>query len=128
MPSLYKPADYPVVSPYLIVTDAAATIGFMVEVLGGAELCRFPGENGRIMHAAVRIGDSVVMLADGADAWPPYPGQVHVYVADVDDTYRRALAFGAESLMEPVRKGDPDKRGGVRDAGGTSWWIATMQA
>jgi uncharacterized glyoxalase superfamily protein PhnB len=50
---------------------------------------------------------------------------VHVYVRDVDATYRRALEAGATSVQEPVQKGDPDKRGGVKDAGGTTWWIAT---
>jgi uncharacterized glyoxalase superfamily protein PhnB len=50
---------------------------------------------------------------------------VHVYVSDVDAAYRRALAAGATSVQEPVKKEDEDKRGGVKDAGGTTWWIAT---
>jgi uncharacterized glyoxalase superfamily protein PhnB len=48
-----------------------------------------------------------------------------VYVADVDATYRLALETGATAVQEPVQKGDEDKRGGIRDAGGTTWWIAT---
>jgi uncharacterized glyoxalase superfamily protein PhnB len=120
-----KPEGYTSVSPYLIVEDAAATIDFMTRVLNGEELRRMPAESGAIMHAEVRIDDTVVMLADGSEGWPPQPGHVHVYVADVDDTYRRALDAGATSVQEPVQKGDQDKRGGVRD-GGTTWWIATM--
>ena len=50
-----------------------------------------------------------------------------MYVADVDAIYARALAHGATSVQEPTRKGDADKRGGVMDAGGTTWWIATAQ-
>lgn len=53
------------------------------------------------------------------------PAPVHVYVQDVDATYQRALEAGAVSVQEPVRKDDEDKRGGVRDEGGTTWWIAT---
>ena len=77
------------------------------------------------MHAEVRIDDTVVMLGDGADGWPPVPSHVHVYVPDVDATYTRALEAGATSVQAPVKKQDADKRGGVKDAGGTTWWIAT---
>lgn len=125
MPSSYKPDNYSTVSPYLIVDGAEGTIDFLVKVLGAVELRRFPDAAGRIMHAEVRIEDTVLMVADGAEGWPPVPSHVHVYVDDVDAIYRRALASGATSVQEPVKKEDADKRGGVKDAGGTTWWIAT---
>jgi PhnB protein len=122
----YKPQDYSAVSPYLIVDGASRTIDFLVRVFDAVELRRFPGEDGKLMHAEVRVGDSVVMLGDSAESWPPIPAHVHVYVPDVDATYRRALEAGATSVQEPVRQdGDDDKRGGVKDAGGVTWWIAT---
>jgi uncharacterized glyoxalase superfamily protein PhnB len=65
------------------------------------------------------------MLADGGEGWPPIASHVHVYVPDVDATYRRALQAGAKSVQEPVKKDDADRRGGVKDPGGTTWWIAT---
>ena len=77
------------------------------------------------MHSEVRIDDTVVMIADAGDGWPPVPSHVHIYVRDVDATYKRALEAGATSVQEPVKKEDEDKRGGVKDAGGTTWWIAT---
>ena len=123
--SSHKPANYNSVSPYLIVNGANGTIDFLINVFGAVELRRFPGADGKLMHAEVRIDDTVVMLADGAEAWPPIPSYVHVYVRDVDATYKRALEAGAVSVQEPVQKGDEDKRGGVKDAGGTTWWIAT---
>lgn len=126
MPSSYKPQAYNSVSPYLIVDGASRTIDFLVQVFDAVEIRRFAGPAGQIMHAEVRIDDTVVMLADGAADWPPTPTSVHVYVADVAATYQRALAAGAESIQEPVKKDDADKRGGVKDAGGTTWWIATM--
>ena len=121
----HKPEGYTTVSPYLIVDGASATIEFLRNVFEAVELRRFPAPNGNVMHAEVRIDDSVVMIADGADGWPPVPSHVHVYVADVDATYKRALDSGATSVQEPVKKQDADKRGGVKDAGGTTWWIAT---
>ncbi|HEX7150780.1 MAG TPA: VOC family protein [Thermoanaerobaculia bacterium] len=121
----YKPSSYSTVSPYLIVNGASATIDFLVNILGGTEIRRFPAESGGLMHAEVRLGDTVIMLADATPDWPAVPSMVHVYVPDVDDTYRRALAAGATSVQEPVKKQDEDKRGGIKDAGGTTWWIAT---
>jgi PhnB protein len=120
-----KPDGYTTVSPYLIVHGAAGTIEFLETVFGAVELRRFATPDGSVMHAEVRIDDTVVMIADAADGWPPVASHVHVYVPDVDATYKRALAAGATSVQEPVKKQDADKRGGVKDAGGTTWWIAT---
>jgi PhnB protein len=125
MSTLYKPSGYSTVSPYLIVAGASETIAFLQRVFGAVELRRFPDETGKLLHAEVRIDDTVIMLADGGEGWPPVPSYVYVYVADVDATYRLALDAGATSVQEPVKKDDPDKRGGVKDAGGTTWWIAT---
>jgi uncharacterized glyoxalase superfamily protein PhnB len=121
----YKPAGYTSVSPYLIVGDASATIDFLARAFDAVELRRFPAPDGRLMHAEVRIDDTVVMLADATDDWPALAAHVHVYVRDVDAAYRRALEAGATSVQEPVKKDDADKRGGVKDSGGTTWWIAT---
>jgi uncharacterized glyoxalase superfamily protein PhnB len=123
--SSYKPAGYNSVAPYLVVAGASGTIEFLEQVFGATELRRFPDPSGKVMHAEVRIADTVVMLGDGGEGWPPQPAHVHVYVSDVDEVYRRALAAGATSVQEPVKKEDEDKRGGVKDAGGTTWWIAT---
>jgi PhnB protein len=126
MESQHKPANYSTVSPYLIVNRADATIDFLKRVFGAIELRRFPDESGKLMHAEVRIDDTVIMIADPVPPdWPPISSHVHIYVRDVDATYRRAMEAGAVSVQEPVRKQDEDKRGGVKDAGGTTWWIAT---
>lgn len=121
----HKPEGYTSVAPYLMVDGAARTIDFLVRVFGAEELRRFDAPDGGVMHAEVRIDDTVVMLTDGGGDWPPIPANVHVYVPDVDDVHRRALEAGAVSVQEPVKKDDEDRRGGVRDAGGTTWWIAT---
>lgn len=112
-------------SPYLLVDGVSATIDFLTEVFDAVEIRRFVNDNGRVMHAEVRIDDSVVMLGDANEKWPPVPGLVHVYVRDVDETYKKALGAGATSVQEPIKADDADKRGGVRDPRGTTWWIAT---
>lgn len=122
----YKPVGYPSVSPYLVVTDAAASIAFIEKVFHATEVRRYPDPSGkRLMHAEVRIDDSIVMLGDCAEQWPATQCHVHLYVPDVDAVYANALKEGATSLQEPVKKEDEDKRGGFKDAWGTSWWIAT---
>lgn len=126
MSASYKPDDYSSVSPYLICSGAAATIDFLKRVFNATELRKFPDDKGSLRHAEVRIDDTVVMLADEIPPeWPAIPSNVHIYVRDVDETYKRALEAGAVSVQEPVKKEDEDKRGGVRDAGGTTWWIST---
>lgn len=125
MESSHKPKSYSTVSPYLIVNGADATIAFLVEVFNAVELRRISDAAGKLIHAEVRIDDTVVMLADSGEGWQPMPAHVHIYVSDVDAIYRKAIAAGAISVQEPIKKDDEDKRGGVKDAGGTTWWIAT---
>ena len=118
---IWKPDGYASVSPYLVVAGAGRVIEFLKEAFGATELRRFDMPDGTIMH------DSVIMLGDGGGEWPAFPSWIHVYVADVDATFGRALEAGGVSVQVPVRKeGDSDKRGGVKDPGGNTWWIATQ--
>jgi PhnB protein len=125
MSTPYKPAGYTSVAPYLIVGNAGETLKFLTAVFGAKELRKFTDPSGRVMHCEVRVDDTVVMFAEGGGAFPPVPAHVHVYVSDVDAIYARALAHGAVSVQAPVKKDDEDKRGGIQDAGGTTWWIST---
>ena len=124
----FKPDGYNSASPYLIVDDAQATIDFLVAVFDARPLRVIPRGDGKLKHAEVRIDDTVVMVTDSIDGWPAVPAHVHIYVADVDATYARALKAGATSMQEPVRRDDSDKRGGFRDAGGTTWWVGQQLA
>lgn len=122
----YKPDGYSDVAPYLVVDGANDTIDFLARVFDATLVRRFDNADGTVMHAEVQVGDSVIMLSDRHPDWPAMPAYVHIYVPDVDAAYRRALDAGATSVQEPAQRGDPDKRGGVKDAGGTTWWIATQ--
>ena len=122
----HKPEGYPTVSAYLVVAGAQKVIDFAKRVFDATEQRRYDGPEGGVRHAELKIGDSVVMLGDAGEQCPPMPAFLHVYVENVDATYRRALEAGGVPVQEPVQKGDEDKRGGVRDPGGITWWIATQ--
>jgi len=125
--SAYKPQGYPSLSPYIMARGGQSVIDFVTAVFDATPLRRFDDGHGHIMHAEMRIDDSVIMLADAHGDWPAVPAWVHVYVADVDATYKRALAAGGSSVQEPQqRPGDPDRRGGVADPSGNQWWISTQ--
>ena len=122
----FKPESYTSVSPYLIVDGAEQSIQFLEHVFGAKRLRIQLGSHGEVSHAELRIDDTVLMLGESADGWPAIPSHVHIYVPDVDATYERALAAGAIPIKAPVQEQDSDKRGGFRDAGGTTWWIGTQ--
>jgi PhnB protein len=130
MTATFKPDDYTSVSPYLLVQGAQRVIDFLKQAFDAKELRRFDDPEGRIMHAEVRVDDTVVMMADAGGDWPAVPSMIHVYVPDVDVAYRRALEAGGESVQEPSQRGgdDPDRRGGVKDPAGNTWWISTQVA
>jgi PhnB protein len=122
-----KPDGYTTVSPYLVIKGAQRVIDFLKQAFGATDLRRYEMPDGTIMHAEVRIDDTVIMMGDAGEEWPAIPSFLHVYVPDVDATYARALNAGGVSVQEPVRKeGDPDRRGGVKDPGGNTWWISTQ--
>jgi uncharacterized glyoxalase superfamily protein PhnB len=79
--------------------------------------------NGRIVHASVRIGDSIIMLGDAPEASKARPTNLTVYLDDVDAAYQRALDAGAKSLREPMDAFYGDRVAGVEDSAGNNWWI-----
>jgi uncharacterized glyoxalase superfamily protein PhnB len=119
------PDGYHTVTPYLIVDRAAELIDFTKRAFGAEEMFRMPGRGGAIMHAEIRIGDSVVMLSDASTENPSTSTMIHLYVEDVDAVYQRALEAGASSLREPENQFYGDRSAGVKDAFGNQWWLAT---
>jgi PhnB protein len=120
------------VIPYLVVDNAAAAIDFYIAVLGAKERMRMPGPDGRIGHAEIEVGDSVIMLADHSEMSGPTPKElggspvtVMVYVPDVDATYERALAEGAESVSKPETQFYGDRSASIVDPFGHRWHLST---
>ena len=119
------PEGYSAVTPYLIVRGVPRLIDFLKQVFAAEELHRTALPDGTVMHAELRIGGAPLMMGEAGGEWQPLPGSIYIYVDDTDATYRRALAAGAVSVMEPADQFHGDRYGGVRDAAGNVWWIAT---
>jgi uncharacterized glyoxalase superfamily protein PhnB len=109
-----------------VVDGAQRLIDFLSEIFGAQVTRCFANEDGSIMHGEVQIDDTVVMLSDASDGFPAFPIWLHVYVPDVDATYHKALAAGAVSVQAPMKKDDPDRRAGIQDPTGNTWWLATQ--
>ena len=118
------PEGYHAITPYFTVVDADRMIAFMMGVFEGRVLVEDRSENGRVRHARVRIGDSIVMLNEAGDDYAANESQVHLYVVDVDATFKRALQEGASSLMVPNDRPHGDRMAGFRDPCANTWWIA----
>ena len=127
------PEGYYSLTPYLVCKGAAQAIEFYTKAFGAVEMVRMPGPGGRIMHAEVRIGNSMLMLSDEN----PEQGQmspssrggatasVMLYTDDVDATFNRAIAAGAKADMPPVDMFWGDRMGNLTDPFGHTWAIAT---
>ena len=132
MPVKPIPDGYQAVTPYLIVSGAARALDFYKQVFGATEIMRMPGPNG-IAHAEMRIGGSVVMLADespdmgykGPVALGGSPVSLMLYVADVDATFQRAVAAGAVQQRPVQDQFYGDRSGTLEDPFGHVWTVAT---
>lgn len=114
---------YRTVTPYLVVRDADAELTFLKTALGGVETSCHRNSDNTVMHAEVRIGDSLVMLGQAGGQWEPRPAALYLWVPDVDATYASALAAGATSESEPEDKPYGHRNAGVIDRNGVTWWI-----
>ena len=120
-------------TPHLVCADAAAAIEFYKTAFGAVELTRLPGPNGRLMHGAVRIGDSVLMLVDempehgalGPRSLKGSPVTIHLYVTDVDAAVAQAVAAGAKVTMPVADMFWGDRYGQLEVPFGHRWSVAT---
>jgi PhnB protein len=129
------PSGYHTVTPHLAVRDTAKAIDFYVTAFGAEELFRMPGPGGVVMHAELKIGDSIVMLGEenpemGASSPLTIGGSpvgLHVYVKDVDAAFARAGQAGCTVEMPPTDMFWGDRYGKLRDPFGHHWSLATHQ-
>ncbi|CAN7670603.1 VOC family protein [Duganella sp. Dugasp56] len=121
------------VTPHLVCEGAADAIEFYKKAFNAVETARMPGPNNKLMHAAVKIGDSIVMLADdfpdygglGPKALKGSPVTLHLYVKDADAIFAQAVAAGATVKMPIADMFWGDRYGQVTDPFGHHWSIAT---
>ena len=119
------PQDYGTVTPYLIVNGVPRLIDFLKETFHAEERARINDKKDHVGHAEVKIGNSMVMMADSTPQYTPIPSQLYVYVDNVDDAYRRAMRAGGTSEQEPTTQFYGDRTAAVKDPTGNVWWIAT---
>jgi PhnB protein len=127
------PEDYPRVTPYLIIDGASDAIDFYTKVLGAQERMRMPGPDGKLGHAELQLGNSVIMLADefpdmgavGPKSVGGTPVTLHVYVEDVDSVFDNAVASGAKEIRAVENQFYGDRSGQFEDPFGHQWNVAS---
>ena len=121
------PDGYHTVTPYFTVDDADRLIAFLSAAFGASLIKQNRTQEGRIQHARMQIGSSIIMLNETAKDYPANVSQMHLFVADADATFQAALSAGAVALMEPNDRPHGDRMAGVRDPCGNVWWIAAYR-
>jgi PhnB protein len=129
----YIPAGYHTLTSYLIVKGAAKAIDWYKDVFGATEIMRMPAPGGRIGHAELKVGDSVLMVADedqsmgytAPQAGSRSPVGILIYLEDVDSVYKKAKASGATIEQELTDKFYGDRSAGIADPFGHRWYIST---
>ncbi|WP_373988357.1 VOC family protein [Duganella sp. BuS-21] len=127
------PQDMHTLTPHLVCEGAADAMEFYKKAFNATEIMRMPGPNGRLMHGALKIGDSVLMLADdfpeygglGPKALKGSPVTLHLYVVDTDAAFQQAVDAGATARMPPSDMFWGDRYAQVTDPFGHNWAIAT---
>ena len=127
------PDGYPAITPYMCMQGASQAIDYYKSVFGAAERFRMPAPDGKIGHAEINIGGSVIMLADefpkmqfrGPRAFGGSPVHLHLYVDNVDGIIERAVAAGAKILRPVKNQFYGDRSGTIEDPFGHVWHIAT---
>lgn len=125
MATKHIPEGYSTITPYLIVDGAEKLIEFIENVFDGTLVMKMQDESGKIGHAEMKVGDSMLMLADAGEEWKPTQVMLHLYVEDSDSIYQKALDAGAVSVKEPADQFYGDRNSAVKDAFGNFWGIST---
>ncbi|MCC8981240.1 VOC family protein [Bradyrhizobium acaciae] len=117
----YKPVGWPSVIPRIVTPDLIGLVGFLRDVFAAQ------GEVRSGAPTEIRIGDSIILISDGGGVREAMPAFLYVYVQNTDETYRRAVAAGAESIETPADTPYCDRRAMVRDSWANVWQIATYR-
>ena len=120
------PDGYHSVTAYLTVPGVARLMDFLKQAFGAKEIERMQEPSGRVGHAQMKIGDTMVMIGEPQGPHQqPKPCNLYLYVENVDAVYQQAIQAGGKSISEPKDQFYGDRSGGVEDPSGNGWWIAT---
>jgi len=121
----YKSEGAPAIQPYMHPLRVDPVMNFLKRAFGAQDLGRFTSPDGVVHHMTIAIGDSHLEMGEAQGPYQPMKSMFYLYVPNVDDAYRTALAAGAKSLHEPADQPYGDRVGAVTDIFGNQWWIAT---
>jgi uncharacterized glyoxalase superfamily protein PhnB len=121
----YTPEGLRNVNLYFHPVNSPQFMEFLDRAFGAVEVVRYADPNGRILHAKVRLGDTVIEMGDAHGPFQPMPTTIYMYVDHVDSAYQRALAAGATMISEPADQPYGDRNAGVIDPIGNTWYLAT---
>jgi PhnB protein len=121
----YTPETVHTVTTYFHPAGAAKFIDFVKRAFGGHEVERHDSPVGAVLHAKIRIGDSVIAVGEPHGQWQPMPTMMYLYVPNVDGLYQQAVQAGAKSIQAPVNRSYGDRSAGVEDEWGNQWYMAT---
>jgi PhnB protein len=121
----YVPQGLHNVNAYLHPRRAEPLIGFMKRAFGAQELAKHASPDGVVVHAEIRVGDSVVEMGEAHGKYETIPAMFYLYVPNVDAVYKTAVAAGGISFQEPTDQFYGDRSAGVKDNFGNIWYIAT---
>ena len=120
-----KPKGFHTITPNIIVDDAEQAVIFLKKAFGFTESYRLKMSNGKIAHCELRLGDSVLNLADSMEGWPPHGLVAQIFVEDSDAMFKRAIEAGAAEVMPVTDMFFGSREGRVSDPFGNVWTIAT---
>lgn len=113
------------ITPYLLVSGVDHLIAFLQKAFDAKVLSKKARPGGGVMHAELKIGDSMVMMGEPNETFGPMPTHIYLYVEDCDSVYAKAIKAGGVSVMELTNMFSGERYGGVKDPSGNIWWVAT---
>ena len=119
------PTGYNTITPYLLCKESVKVLDFLKNAFDAQVVKIMLHDDQSIANAEIKIGNSMIMLAEAMGEWPPLPAMIYMYVENTDELYEKAIANGATSVMPPMDMFYGDRNAGVKDPGGNQWWIAT---
>ena len=120
---MYVPPGFGTVAPYVFADDAERLVSFLVEGLGGREVCRTM-RDGVIANCQVAIGTTTLMISEASARFPASRSSFYLYVEDADEAMARALAAGGSLVMEVADMPYDDRQGGIADPSANLWWVS----
>jgi uncharacterized glyoxalase superfamily protein PhnB len=121
----FKYGEAPTIQPYMHPLRAEPVVSFLKRAFGAEEMGRYTDPYGVVHHTTLKIGDSQLEMGEAHGPYQPMKSMFYLYVPDVDDVYRRAIAAGGTSIHEPADQPYGDRNGAVKDIFGNQWYIAT---